>query len=229
MLKQLIDDVRADHRTSNTTLWYYRISGNIVECIAHPSYYHNRMEYRSAVISVGQAIHSLTKRLQSLGLFSLTQSFPSLERPELIASVRYNERSDSGNVKPASHADSADPGRSAGSLGFLKMEAVRQELNVLPAPKDFSIPSSRPFTGDTSSYVMYLLTSRFDNPFYWLKTGYWKENTNSFMESAPPASDRIITDFISFYSGIKQTESTLQKDYIQAGIYLFGSPEKVVV
>lgn len=227
MLKQLIDDVRANSELCHTSLWYYRISGNILECSVHPSYHHNRKEYRSAVISVGEAILAVSKKLDDLGLLSLIQSFPSLGHPELIASVRYYERTNSDKSIPARQEIASESIQPARYIDLLSAEARRLDLSVQSSPGNFTNSSSKSFKPGIDQ-ELFLLTSRFDNPFCWLKIGYWKENTSPFAKDTV-CNEQCKTDFIRFYDAVKQTEDPLQNRYVQAGIYLAASAEKVVV
>src|SRR5690625_5312596 len=94
LLKNMMDEIRADTSGYNTELWHYRVSGNILELTVQLSSRRDRKGYRTAVISAGQAIRTLTSRLEELGHYTLIQSFPSLEHPELVASVRLYDRSE---------------------------------------------------------------------------------------------------------------------------------------
>lgn len=227
MLHQLIEDIRASNSPGTTSLWGYRIAGNILECHVPPSCHPHKLEYRLAVISVGQAVLAVSNKIEELGYHSLIQSFPSLERPDLIASVRYFERQTAETAVPDGGKNNQGGGFPWHTLDFLNDEAERFELTIQPAPRNVPVPSPKsPGTADNST--LYLLSSRFDNPFYWIKTGYWKENTTLIDQATGLVSKPLPIDFISYYTGRPGSADPLKNRYIQAGFTLPKSVRKPV-
>src|SRR5690625_7453065 len=90
LLKNMMDEIRSDTSGYNTELWHYRVSGNILELTVQLSSRRDRKGYRTAVISAGQAIRTLTSRLVELGHYTLIQIFHRLELTYLIESVSRN-------------------------------------------------------------------------------------------------------------------------------------------
>lgn len=221
LLKNMMEEIRTDTSGYNTKLWHYRVSGNILELIVQLSSRRDHGGYRTAVISAGQAIRSLTCRLEELGHYTLIQSFPSLEHPELVASVRLYNTYGIEKGKPAAQTAAESFCSIPELLTHLKKVASRHELNLLHAPEKLSPKDHLA----CHSAELYLLTSRFDNPFYWLKTGYWREEAALILRNCRLNSRMLHTDISSFYDGIRYREGPLQNSCVQAAICLCRSPE----
>lgn len=221
LLKNMMDEIRSDTSGYNTELWHYRVSGNILELTVQLSSRRDRKGYRTAVISAGQAIRTLTSRLEELGHYTLIQSFPSLEHPELVASVRLYDTYGSEKGKSAAQTAAESIGSCTELLSHLKKVAASNELNFLNAPEELSLKDDPA----CQSADFYLLTSRFDNPFYWLKTGYWREEAALILRKCRLDSRILHTDITTFYDGIRHREGPFQNSCIQAAVYLCRSPE----
>src|SRR5690625_1394066 len=77
LLKNMMDEIRSDTSGYNTELWHYRVSGNILELTVQLSSRRDRKGYRTAVISAGQAIRTLTSRLEELDITHSFRAFPA--------------------------------------------------------------------------------------------------------------------------------------------------------
>src|SRR5690625_2246482 len=221
LLKNMIDEIRSDSSGCNTELWHNRDAGNTLELTVQLSSRRDRKGYRTAVISAGQAIRTLTSRLEELGHYTLIQSFPSLEHPELVASVRLYDTYGSEKGKSAAQTAAESMGSCTELLSHLKKVAASNELNLLSAPEEPTLkddPACQPAD-------IYLLTTLFDSPFYWLKTGSWREEAALILRKCRLDSRKLHTDITTFYHGIRHKEGPLQNSSIQAAVYLCRSPE----
>src|SRR5690625_2471936 len=149
------------------------------------------------------------------------RAFPAWKHPELVASVRLYDTYGSEKGKSAAQTAAESIGSCTELLSHLKKVAASNELNFLNAPEELSLKDDPA----CQSADFYLLTSRFDNPFYWLKTGYWREEAALILRKCRLDSRILHTDITTFYDGIRHREAPLQNSCIQAAVYLCRSPE----
>ncbi len=170
MLKEWILQIRQDSHHYCTDNWKYRISGNVLELSVRPDNTKEARTYRCSVITIGQVLRALSCKIEDIDSHFLIQSFPSIESPEIIASIRMDKNS--------YHTDSFPPcnPEHAGDtlLDKVKYLAELYQFSLLPceAPEEKYLPKD----ADFSDVGWYALTSQFDNPFTWLNVGYWKES-----------------------------------------------------
>lgn len=169
MLKEWILKIQqdSDHYCSDT--WKYHISGDVLELSILPQYTRNKQIYRSSVITIGQVLRAISCKIEDADSHFLIQSFPSIESPEIIASIRMDKNSYHNDTFP-----SCDPEYDKTStLSRVKTisDLYQFSLKESDPPDDLFIPEGV----DKNSHSWYALISKFDNPFTWLNVGYWKE------------------------------------------------------
>jgi len=169
MLKEWILKIQQDseHYCSNT--WKYHISGNVLELSILPQFTKNKQVYRSSVITIGQVLRAISCKIEDADSHFLIQSFPSIESPEIIASIRMDKNSYHNDSFP-----SCDPEYDKTSM-LSRVETIsglyQFSLKKSDPPEDQFIPEGV----DKNNHTWYALISKFDNPFTWLNVGYWKE------------------------------------------------------
>jgi hypothetical protein len=169
MLKEWILNIQqdSDHYCSET--WKFHISGNVLELSILPQFTKNKQIYRSSVITIGQVLRAISCKIEDAESHFLIQSFPSIESPEIIASIRMDKNSYHNDSFP-----SCDPEYDSTSiLSRIEVVSGLYQFTLMESdpPDDKFIPEGM----DKNSHSWYALTSKFDNPFTWLNVGYWKE------------------------------------------------------
>ena len=169
MLKEWILKIQqdSDHYCSDT--WKYHISGNVLELSILPQFTRNKQIYRSSVITIGQVLRAISCKIEDAESHFLIQSFPSIESPEIIASIRMDKNSYHNDSFPSCNPEHDN----TSTLSRVKTisELYQFSLKESDPPDDTFIPEGV----GKNSHSWYALTSKFDNPFTWLNVGYWKE------------------------------------------------------
>ncbi len=172
MLQDWILQIRQNSRYYSTDTWKYRISGNVLEFSVIQKFTHDREVYRCSVITIGQILKNLTCKIEQMESHFLIQSFPNLESPEVIASIRLEEFSEKiFNPFPV--------------LSDQKIfDSEEEKLISLAANYQFTLTRLNQSITEalnkryklSSANKWFVLTSNHDNPFIWLKLGNWKES-----------------------------------------------------
>lgn len=141
--------------------------------------------YRCSVIAVGHVLEALSLKIEQKYLNFHIQSFPSLENPEIVASIRIDEKGDFGSkekekiqLRDASAAIRHLANKYQLEIGVVD-QPYEQKLNEIPS-QDY-----------TTWLVVY---SFFNNPFTWLKVGYLVESLRNEYFHQPEDEDLYIAD-----------------------------------
>lgn len=148
--------------------WKHRVSGNVVELSVDAGEISDRSRYRCSVITIGQVIKALSERIEADGSQYHIQSFPSLENPEIIASIR---KGSNGFSPKNPYFFKTDHKKKILPVELLDILAAKYQfkldsISVTTLPADIGLEPDKRF---------YSLSSVFDNPFIWLNLGYMKE------------------------------------------------------
>lgn len=156
-----------------------------------PQLLKNQREYRCAVITVGQILKDLSIKVESSGSSYHIQSFPNLEAPEIIASIRMIERT--GNSKdpfPVLEREIFD------YSGEEKLRSITKKYHFNIVKTDLPLRMSlnlKSFENKT----WFVMTSEHDNPFTWLSLGSWKASMQSNGEVIPYKEYIFVFEFCS--------------------------------
>lgn len=172
MLKKWIEEIRSNQNLYKSECWKYHISGNVLELSILPIYQKKKELYRCSVISVGQVLMALSKKIEEQHLNFHIQSFPSLENPEIVATIRTDEKGNFTNFARSSEKK------------FNKRQDLKTTLNDLVERHQFSMRKVENFSEiDIQDEVAledfdswYVISSAHNNPFTWLNAGYLKES-----------------------------------------------------
>lgn len=168
MLETSILHIKNSKRYNCSDSWKHRVSGNVVELSVDPGEISDRSRYRCSVITIGQVIKALSERIEADDSQYHIQSFPSLENPEIIASIRKGSNGFSPKNPYFFKTDHKKKIQPVELLGILatKYQFKLGPISVDTMPVDFGL---------THQKNLYSLSSVFDNPFIWLNLGYMKE------------------------------------------------------
>lgn len=212
MLKDWILSINKSSHLYCSSEWKYRVSGNVVELSVAPQLIKKKREYRCAVITIGQILKDLSIKVEKSGSSYHIQSFPNLEAPEIIASIRTVGRI--GNSK--------DPFPVLGKeifdyTGEEKLRSISKKYQFDIAKTDLPLKMSLNFKSFENK-TWFVMTSKHDNPFTWLNLGSWKASMQSNGQVIPNKEIIFVFEFCSReeWERIKLTFPV--KDHLQAVI-----------
>ena len=171
MLEEWILKIRQNSRYYSPETWKFRISGNLIEFSVPQKYTFDKKVYRCSVITIGQILKALSCKIENAGFHFLIQSYPNFESPQVIASIRMEDE------PPKNHNPFPV------ITDYTKYKKEHEKLQLLSDNYHFTISVAgasetimlQNYYSVISSDIWYILTSKSDNPFNWLKLGSWKE------------------------------------------------------
>lgn len=215
MLKTWIEQIKNQPDRYGTVYWKYHLSSNMLELSVKKEFVQQESEYRNAVISIGKVLQALRQKLTGEGLQHHIQSFPNLDDSALIAAIRIFNSAKSKSKKSVNTQKGDEP---AFMLEALENCAAANQLNLhhihpteLP---DVVIPSP------DKKFSWFALCADHDNPFTWLRVGYWKEYLQN-LEDKNKTGLIIVSDSVICNNRLILNGSVNNK-YVQL---LIGIPE----
>lgn len=161
-----------------------RVTGNQLELSVSPDPGKERVSYRNAVIQVGQILHKVEQHSKITGVYTHVNTFPSLEESRLIATVRFTNE-----PKPKRHqADRTDPSNIIPLSD--KLKSIAKTYGLAISTSDCNYLKELTSVNNTLETIVetceqcFAITSPFDNPFVWLKTGLYVEGTRHILEES---------------------------------------------
>lgn len=192
MLKKWIDEIRTQSNLYKADCWKYHLSGNVIELSILPAYMKQNESYRCSVIAVGQVLNALSKKIEKEHLNFHIQSFPNLENPEIVATIRTDEKNEfTGNSKWKEKKESQEQD----TIAMIKTLAKRYRLDVQQVEKSSKTKLNEISLKNYSVWMV--LYSTFNNPFTWLNIGYLKELLRDEFSESTPSEYLCIVDFCS--------------------------------
>lgn len=190
MLKKWIEEIRKKPNLYKIESWKYQISGNVIEISILPAYLKDKIDYRCSVIAVGQVLKALMCKLEQQQSNFHIQSFPTLENPAVVASVRMDE---SREFIRQSSSESKDSYKKIDPEILLNKLAKEYQLEI----EDISDSSILETSGlnQESFNAWFGLFSANNNPFTWLNIGYLKECFQADCHNQFPEREYKIVDF----------------------------------
>jgi hypothetical protein len=168
MLKSWIEQFKIEPEHYGCKLWKYHVSNNMLELFVKKEFIHKEEEYRKAVISIGKILQALRHKLQNAGYQHHIQSFPNIDDPALIAAVRFFNPPEtrvkkSQKTQPDTRliVEALQNFASANQLSLKQLKQSQLSRFVLP--------------DSNSDFNWFALCADHDNPFIWLRVGYWAE------------------------------------------------------
>jgi hypothetical protein len=175
---KLIKQIKNEQLNAGSDKWTFRSSGNVLELLVLPQFVNQKSAFRCSVISAGQALAALKTHYNQSGTDLFIQTFPHIENPRVICSIRFDD------------------------IGYSKSELAPE-----PAIFEKKQPDFEQFLQNTAAYFhlftqsaylscdalnlinidsefdhTYLVASNLDNPFTWLNVGYWKEAVSQYIK-----------------------------------------------
>lgn len=212
MLKDWILNIKKSSHHYCSNEWKYRISGNVAELSVAPQLINKQREYRCAVITIGQILKDLSIKVERSGSNYHIQSFPNLEAPEIIASIRMVNRF--GNSKDPFPVLEKEIFEYSGEEK-LRSITKKYQFDIAKTDRPLKISLSLKSFENKTWFVM---TSKHDNPFTWLNLGSWKASMQSNGHVIPNKEFIFIFEFCSREEWERIKLSFPVKDHLQAVI-----------
>jgi len=178
MPQKIIEQIKNEQVNSGSEKWTYRSSGNVLELLVLPQFIHNKKAFRCSVISAGQALAALKTHYNRAGTEIFIQTFPNIENPRVICSIRFD---DIGYSKSQLAPEPVILEEKCTNIGeYLLKTAEQFQLSTQSAY--LNSEALKLVNNETAFDHTYLLVSGLDNPFIWLNVGYWKEAVSQYMK-----------------------------------------------
>jgi hypothetical protein len=159
-----------------------RVTGNQLELSVSPDPGKERVSYRNAVIQVGQILHKVEQHSKITGVYTHVNTFPSLEESRLIATVRFTNE-----PKPKRHQEDKTDLTNITPLSD-KLKSIAKTYGLTINTSDCSNLKALTAENNTLEKIVdtceqcFTITSAYDNPFVWLKTGLYVEGARHILE-----------------------------------------------
>lgn len=171
MLKTWVEQIKKLPDHYGVEYWKYTHSNSMLELSVNKQFCENDNDYRLAIISIGKVLQALRQKFTEKGMQYHIQIFPNFDDSTLIAAIR-TFSSPSGEPKKTSSEFTENTDTEI-ILEGLKNYANANQLSLtevdLSDLKNIDIPET------TESIVWFALCSDQENPFTWLRVGYWSE------------------------------------------------------
>lgn len=190
MLKKWIDEIRKHPDLYKTDSWKYHISGNVIEISILPIHLKDKNAYRCAVIAVGRVLKALSCKIEKQQSNFHIQSFPTLENPAVVASIRMDENREF--LRNPALANNKSLKKNAPEK-LIRTLAKQYQLDIRQIQKQDSLQMNGLNYNEFNSW--FALYSTFNNPFTWLNVGYWKESFQNECYDQTPTRDFRVIDF----------------------------------
>lgn len=189
ILKDWILNIKKSSHHYCSDEWKYRVAGNVVELSVKPQLINKQREYRCAVITIGQILEELSFKVERFGSNYHIQSFPNLDAPEIIASIRMEDRI--GNSKDPFPVLDKEIFHYSGEEKLLLITRKYQfDITKTDHPLKMNL-NLKGFENKT----WYVMSSKQDNPFTWLNLGSWKASMQSNGNTIPNKESIFIFEF----------------------------------
>lgn len=192
-MKKWIDEVRVQSDLYKSDCWKYHLTGNVIELSVLPAYMKQKESYRCSVIAVGQVLQALSTKIEQEDLNFHIQSFPSLENPEIVASIRMDEKGEFTGKLSSQKKKRSEPDNASTVINNLANEYQLETrvVDILETQSSEEIPFE-----DYKTWL--IIQSVFNNPFTWLKVGYLVESLrNKYSYQSEENEDLYIADLCS--------------------------------
>lgn len=202
LLEKWMNDIRKKEKYYCFDGWKYRISGTVLELYILPSITKDLNKYRCSTITIGQILKTLSSHIENEGLHFHIQSFPNLENPEIVASIRMDDNSyhNPDVFTKNENRNNADNFR---EWLFKMSHRYQFRLQPIEKPEKFNIG----FQSEKKPEWL-ALSSSADNPFAWLNLGYWKETILSEANKIFPETELFVHDFCKYRENSKGKKQT---------------------
>lgn len=190
MLRKKLQYIKTREERYQCACWKYNFSGQYLELSILPAHLKDREKYRCAVIHIGQVIEALRVEIEKAGYRYHIQSFPNLEDAGLVASIRLEKKGEQFFQK--SDKDTSETiDLEATQNTFAKISKLADHQELVLANNETGEIELPELPVETQDREVFTLLSKYDNPFSWLRVGYWKESTLRKL-TADNGSDRFL-------------------------------------
>lgn len=211
MLKIWIDEIRKQSELYKIDAWKYQISGNVIELSILPVFLKKKETYRCAVIAIGQVLKALSCKIEKQESNFHIQTFPSIENPGLVATLRMDKNILSLRRSEKNQFKSLKENTPETAISMLA-EYHQLEIEELTTPFEFQTEDVD-FDDFTCWFTLY---STFNNPFIWLNIGSLKESIQHDCHNLLGINGCAIIDCCSVLEDEKPSIKTPKSKYLQS-------------
>lgn len=178
MLKTWIEQIKKSPDHYGVKYWKYNFSNNMLELSVQKIFREDELEYRNAIVSIGKVLHALRQIFRREGIQHHIQIFPNFDDSTLIAAIRTfsNSKTERKNDPEETYQD--DPEL---VLEGLKNYAVANQLKLTKLKTDDLQKITLPEHTEVINW--FALCADHENPFTWLRVGYWFEYLQNLKEN----------------------------------------------
>jgi hypothetical protein len=187
MLKQWIYQIRQHPEHYGTAFWKYQLSGQVLDLFIQAPYHLDKASHRGGVVKIGMVLQALSAKFHQNECSFLIQSFPSLEDSRHVASIRVvkSKEKEKDRLIESFKADSTAISKINKMIEFASENELKMlEIEASDLPDNF-IKSSK-------SRSWHVLCSEYNNPFIWLKVGYWQEVAHQLFRPSGSEDKRLL-------------------------------------
>lgn len=212
-MRAFIDILNEKLKESRFGLWSYKITGNVVELKVLPNMENEPHDFRLAVIQIGQVLDQLRHEYSHSLEKTQIQTFPNLMEINLVAVIQFTHSRPSRKIQPSKNGINRQ--KYSADLKSIKELVDKHHLKLHQT--DIDLAELHPDHDNCSETDAYVLHSNSNNPFVWLKTGYFTEQIRR-MKNRDQESGLDISLFYSnkVHSAIKNVKD------------LNGSPQAIL-
>ena len=187
-----------------TPYWDITKSGKVLELRVKPTIDQEPDKYRLGVIQIGRIISRIQTLADQSGTQPQIQLFPNLSENRLAATVYWP-----GFLEGSKRAEPREMHRT--SLSDADIQAIAKHY-------DFTITADKSLASDDESRSAYIVMSKSNQPFIWLKLGQFIQDLTEQM--APVSSDIDLTIEVLTTYLPERSESHRKHAYKQSKIYV---------
>jgi len=162
--------------------WLFRITGPVLEICVQSGYQKDPEQFRQALISIGQVLQAVESMAIRHNEKIRIKILPNLLEKHLVVIVRLQNNHEEVSKHDTNFINPDQP-----VLKLLKSIAFLYGMNLkkMPQKDQANVVLNEilaEFSAENHDKHNLLLYSKTDNPFIWLKTGYWKERVLQLQE-----------------------------------------------
>lgn len=181
MLKTWIEKIKKAPKHYGVKYWKYSYSNNMLELSVSKDYREDENDYRNAIISIGKVLQALRQNLTKNKVQHHIQIFPNFDDSSLIAAIRTFPSSQINPQKTP--ADAGQYSDSEMMVDGLKNYAIANQLSLKQLSESDLVKFQ--IKDPSKSMNWFVLCADHENPFTWLRVGYWHEFVNTLNKENP--------------------------------------------
>ncbi len=196
ILQHIIETIYSKADRYATQYWSYRLTDNWLELTVNPKYLTDDELNRVALIHCGKVLKAMDCEALDKGYMLHIQTFPEINKSRLVAIIRKLKMKT--ECRPGENICCPDSDPDLPLVTLLKNSAAGFNLELLNVHNEpvfnNQYVETLPASENQNEINCLTLCSFSDNPFIWLKIGYWLEYLEQLKKHRSDSKD-IQVDF----------------------------------